>query len=952
SITPPSTSSSSIHRKRNTAAHQKQHSPMLTTASSDPDSISRSAENLSIQQNIMDDIWDLNKQIGDLIQMEFHYRQRKPTTTTSTAATKTVSAMKKYQSSPHGTLISGSRSSAPNVRVEENKTPADIKIKQSTDDATSTVQPVKSGKYTSPRKHPFRWSSRSRPSHKKMILAHTQSASGGDASHYHLTAKDDNSTYQSSSSLQQHQQSTPVKSIINTNYGNNYNNVITPIYTSPITSTHQPTLSSRMVNNAEIILHDSKSEYDETTEYASFWSLSVGQLTILRKLALIQLASLAEKHCSINRSPFSWRFIKYRALLSSGDSNLLANSLTTSPLSDKKAFSNSNDETWATRLNSTEPNSIMSQQNERIITQLPVHHNVAYSGPVFGQSLSSWQRRLGYPLPPAVVHMMDHLEMNGTTAHGIFRRPGGKLRMLALREEIERDINWKKFDDWQPYDIADLLKQFFRELPECLFTSKLATVLVNVYVCVPNSVQIDLLRWILISLPDENRIVLQKLLYLLNHLSRHSDVTEMSASNLAVCFAPSLYRLIKPPTLSNQGVSLSPRRLRRTTSGPDPKDLADQRAAQLSLSAMINLAPNLFQISCSLLNHSTLLTSLTPIPQDLETIIANGDWPQWIQTSLTDLIRECSSSKSKGWNVINREAMKCYGVDSGANELLDGFEVHYKKIPNSSETKTTPNTLRLWRCSLHIPESNPRVILNRFSEDRTSWDPEVAEMKIIDQISDCVELCELHMAYTYPQPKCVLHLIRGLQYTLDDGCCAMLSESITNNSFPNVNTPFCVQSTTATTATGTGTTGMNPSGNSILGHVYEDHVYIRPSNDGQGCRVYLLSRIDLKGYGPDWYVNQWGHTLCRRLVNLKRSFQKSKPLPVLVYELDESVNRPSPPPYATITTTATTTTTIDDNSQIIPSTVETSSSPTLSAVTSTTTTTTKTATTTVVINRF
>lgn len=71
----------------------------------------------------------------------------------------------------------------------------------------------------------------------------------------------------------------------------------------------------------------------------------------------------------------------------------------------------------------------------------------------------------------------------------------------------------------------------------------------------------------------------------------------MSASNLAVCFAPSLYRLIKPSSLSTQGVSLSPRRLRRTTSGPDPKDLADQHAAQLSLSAMITLAPNLFQVS-------------------------------------------------------------------------------------------------------------------------------------------------------------------------------------------------------------------------------------------------------------------------------------------------------------------------------------------------------------------
>ncbi|CAH8520187.1 unnamed protein product [Heterobilharzia americana] len=907
SVTPPS---SLANQRRN--ANQL-HIPL---ASSDPESISRSAErlsgiNLSAQQNIMDDVWDLNKQIGDLIQMEFDYRQKQPTTLKS--------------QSPHGTLISGistigPRSSAPNVRVEEKAINDDDdnnnnKDRQQTDGIFQTIKP---GKYSSPRKHPFRWSSRSRPSHKKIMLAYTQSSAGGDQHFGQFVNKDDSISHLSSSSLQY----TPTKSMMKSVTSNPNNNNIKLIHSSPINfddpSVHQSLGSSRRgtlntsvgVNNTEILLHEARLEREE--EYATFWSLSVGQLTILRKLASIQLASLAEKHCSINRSPFSWRFMRYRALLTSGDSNLLSNTLTTSPLPEKKSVTSPNGET--SKLDSVESNNVPCQSQSPTsehIQQSPLP-NVSYTGPVFGQSLSSWQRRLGYPLPPAVVHMMDHLEMNGTTAHGIFRRPGGKLRMLALREEIEQDINWKKFDDWQPYDIADLLKQFFRELPECLFTSKLATVLVNVYVCVPNSVQIDLLRWILISLPDENRVVLQKLLYLLNHLSRHSDVTEMSASNLAVCFAPSLYRLIKPPTLSNQGVSLSPRRLRRTTSGPDPKDLADQRAAQLSLSAMITLAPSLFQISCSLLNHSTLLTSLTPSPPDLESIIPNGDWPQWIQNSLSDLIRECSSSKSKGWNVVSRDAMKCYGVDSGANELLDGFEVHYKKVPNSTETKATPNNLRLWRCSIHIPESSPRVILNRFSQNRTSWDPEVVQMKIVDQISDCVELCELHMSTVYPQPKCILQLLRGLQYTLDDGSCAMLCESLTSSVFQNVHTTFSLSATSSTGA-------VNQCTNT-LGHVYEDHVYIRPASDGQGCRVYLLSRVDLKGYGPDWYMNQWGHTLCRRLINLKRSFQKQK-TPVLVYELEETIPRPSPPPYTSVTITSSS----DTDHQTVPTTSNVSS---------------------------
>ncbi|XP_018645543.1 rho-type gtpase activating protein, putative [Schistosoma mansoni] len=912
SVTPPL----STNRQRTI---NRIHTPL---GSSDPESISRSADhitnvNLSNKQlNILhDNIWNLNKQINDLIQMEFNTKQKQPTVNNK---------------SPFGTLkidcsTVGPRRSAPNVQVEEeeeenSKTEADIQSttqQQQLTDETPPATGTKTGKYTSFRKHPFRWSSRTRSSsHKKIILTHTQSSVGRSDQHIN---KDEHTIHLSTSSLQ----ATPTKSIRTTrnnkstknlpvNDCDNNNNDNTSISYNQLNGEQQPSVISSRMNplNSSSNLLDTKNVLQnlKKDDYVTFWSLSVGQITILRKLALIQLASIADKHCSINRSPFSWRFMKYRALLTSGDSNLISNSLSTSPLSDKKPFSSTNNEMSVNNLNSTEPNSLSHHHQTQSpgcerIPQLPIRR-ISYTGPVFGQSLSSWQRRLGYPLPPAIVHMMDHLELNGTTAHGLFRRPGGKSRILALREEIERDINWRKFDDWQPYDIADLLKQFFRELPECLFTSKLATVLVNVYICVPNSVQIDLLRWILISLPDENRLVLQKLLYLLNHLSRHSDVTEMSASNLAVCFAPSLYRLIKPSSLSTQGVSLSPRRLRRTTSGPDPKDLADQHAAQLSLSAMITLAPNLFQISCSLLEHSTLLTSLTPLAQDLESLIPNGDWPQWIQNSLTDLIRECSSSKSKGWNTINRDVMKYYNVDSGVNESLDNFEIHYKKIPTSTESKSTSNSLRLWRCSLYIPETNPRVILNRFVETRSSWDPEVVQMAIVDQISDSVDLCELHLSSTYPQPKCLLQLLRGIQYTLDDGSCAMLSESICNSAF----------SITDTTHSMT-TLSTSPSMN-VLGHVYEDHVYIRPDNNGRGCRVYLLSRVDVKGYGPDWYVNQWGHTLCRRLINLRRSFQKSGS-PVLVYELEDSISRPSPPPYSTVTVgTLTTTTTVSTSTHI------------------------------------
>lgn len=39
------------------------------------------------------------------------------------------------------------------------------------------------------------------------------------------------------------------------------------------------------------------------------------------------------------------------------------------------------------------------------------------------------------------------------------------------------------FDDLQAYDVADLLKQYFRELPECLMTNKLSEIFLNIFIC-------------------------------------------------------------------------------------------------------------------------------------------------------------------------------------------------------------------------------------------------------------------------------------------------------------------------------------------------------------------------------------------------------------------------------------------------------------------------------------
>lgn len=125
---------------------------------------------------------------------------------------------------------------------------------------------------------------------------------------------------------------------------------------------------------------------------------------------------------------------------------------------------------------------------------------------VYGVPLKLNFQRHGQPLPQAIIHIMKYLRKNSLNTIGIFRKSGSKSRMAYLRElieskntftasEIEKIIanTMNNNDDpntntvinteMMSIDLADILKQYFRELPECLFTNKLSQTLIDIFTC-------------------------------------------------------------------------------------------------------------------------------------------------------------------------------------------------------------------------------------------------------------------------------------------------------------------------------------------------------------------------------------------------------------------------------------------------------------------------------------
>lgn len=101
--------------------------------------------------------------------------------------------------------------------------------------------------------------------------------------------------------------------------------------------------------------------------------------------------------------------------------------------------------------------------------------------PLFGCDIDSLEQltRFGYILPPVIESAVNHILVHGIDSVGIFRKSGVKSRILSLRQRIETNQE-AKFEEinhnneFSIYDIADLVKMWFRELkPFPLLTREL-----------------------------------------------------------------------------------------------------------------------------------------------------------------------------------------------------------------------------------------------------------------------------------------------------------------------------------------------------------------------------------------------------------------------------------------------------------------------------------------------
>uniref|UniRef100_A0A8C3F1F1 Rho-GAP domain-containing protein n=1 Tax=Chrysemys picta bellii TaxID=8478 RepID=A0A8C3F1F1_CHRPI len=163
----------------------------------------------------------------------------------------------------------------------------------------------------------------------------------------------------------------------------------------------------------------------------------------------------------------------------------------------------------------------------------------AVEGKVFGISLHSLPQSVVPEygsIPSFLVDACKYLEEHVHT-EGLFRKSGSFVRLKTLKSQLDQGENC--LPAALPCDVAGLLKQFFRELPEPILPTDLQEALFKAQ-HLENEEKNTATVLLSCLVADRTIDTLRYFFNFLRNVSLRSNENKMDSSNLAVIFAPNL----------------------------------------------------------------------------------------------------------------------------------------------------------------------------------------------------------------------------------------------------------------------------------------------------------------------------------------------------------------------------------------------------------------------------
>jgi len=169
----------------------------------------------------------------------------------------------------------------------------------------------------------------------------------------------------------------------------------------------------------------------------------------------------------------------------------------------------------------------------------------------FGRPLSKVSEENGDNIPNIIPTVLSALrKKEAQKLEGIFRIAGEAKYLMRMKAIFDRwkpdqpDVDLSSYDS---FDIASLLKQWFRELPVPVLTYKVY----DKYVSVDDPVNYE---EFLADLPELNRKSILAVMSFNVELTKHSETNMMTPANIAICWGPTILRPLKDDMVTSMRI--------------------------------------------------------------------------------------------------------------------------------------------------------------------------------------------------------------------------------------------------------------------------------------------------------------------------------------------------------------------------------------------------------------
>lgn len=150
----------------------------------------------------------------------------------------------------------------------------------------------------------------------------------------------------------------------------------------------------------------------------------------------------------------------------------------------------------------------------------------------------------GVKIPIQIEQLITKIEIHGLYAEGIYRKSGVNSKIKELKAKMSENPNSTEmdFDSYNVHVLSNVLKSFLREMPEPLLTFDRYDDFLRAADLTDTSDRVQTLLSLVKKIPATHHALLERLVFHLALVAQREQYNRMSASSLAIVFAPCVLR--------------------------------------------------------------------------------------------------------------------------------------------------------------------------------------------------------------------------------------------------------------------------------------------------------------------------------------------------------------------------------------------------------------------------